>query len=319
MSYLLSIENGGFPIQPFIFIFLIVSIIIGIYLLNKSEIYSNYVRKLSNILFVIEIIIGIGLFIVQILMSAMGEPFNIISIIVIIYSLILLIQPFYFRAIDDSHYNSEVFSKRPGCSEDIVKSILPNYSLESLKKELYNSYINTKIGVSDENYDLLANSCTNELFNTYLEHNKIDKLKGEKTINKRYRKKFLSISDVEEVNGLVTATVDLRVSFIEYRTNKSNRIIYGSKFKKIINNYLLTFVLDKKRLSNRTCPNCGAVVDTNVTSTCEYCKSLIVLRPKTFVLCTEEIKVYKPNRTILKPYVDPWKKEREELERRNRI
>ena len=169
-------------------------------------------------------------------------------------------------------------------SQRLFDTILPNESIALLKKELFIHFIETQNAWMNFEYKELRNLCTDELYNSYMTQLETLKLKHGQNIMHDFNCIDMKITNIEEINDEIILTVFLCVEFYDYVINtKTNKIIRGTNSKRILNNYLMTFVKEKN-YKNKKCPNCGAKNENITSGECPYCNSTIVTKASKFVL-----------------------------------
>jgi DNA-directed RNA polymerase subunit RPC12/RpoP len=175
---------------------------------------------------------------------------------------------------------------RADISNEEIKKILPDESLGSLKHMAFETFVAIQNAWMNFDYDGLRKLCTDELYNTYVAQLDTLKLKNGKNIMTAFDNEEIRIIGIKEENKIVTVEVYLRVTFYDYVINdKTKEVIRGTKDQTLTNNYEMQFVRTKHNKKKKVkCPNCGAEVNTVVSSTCEYCGSTIVVNANEFVL-----------------------------------
>ena len=169
--------------------------------------------------------------------------------------------------------------------KDKFSNILPNYSMNELKKEFYNKFVEIQNAWMNFDYDKLRILCTDELFNTYKSQLRTLKLKNGQNIMSNFKQKEIKIRFARTSKSYITVGIFLRVSFIDYVINKkTNKVTAGKKHRKITNNYLMEFVKANGENIITKCPSCGAKVNMVTSGECEHCGATIVVPPKEFVL-----------------------------------
>ncbi len=169
-------------------------------------------------------------------------------------------------------------------SLETLNEILPDETIENLKKIVYHKFIEIQEAWMNFDYDKLRELCTDELYNSYVSQLEVLKLKNGQNIMKYFTLENIKILDVRVDNEVIIVNVYMRIKFYDYVIDKkTNRAIRGSKNKRICNNYEMEFVR-KQNIENMRCPNCGAPITHNTSGECEYCGSTIVKSADDFVL-----------------------------------
>lgn len=169
-------------------------------------------------------------------------------------------------------------------ANETVEELLPGYTLNSLKKELFDKFIDIQMAWMNFDYDMLRKLCTDELYNSYLAQLEVLKAKNGKNIMEYFENVASKITSIHEENGLITIQVFMAVSFYDYVINTTtNSVTRGNKNRKILNNYQMTFVISPSSSIDK-CPSCGAPIKEGSSTTCAYCDSTIVKKSNDFVL-----------------------------------
>lgn len=169
-----------------------------------------------------------------------------------------------------------------------IKKHLKDYDSEKLKEEIFTLYKDIQVAWMNFDYDKLRELCTDELYNAYKAQLETLKLKHRKNIMEDITYMNSRILNINIVNNTVSVDSYMIVKTKDYIVDdKSGSIERGSKDYQLLA-YRLTVVkgLDSKE---QKCPNCGAKVDLNTSSKCEYCGSTIVIPPKKFVLSKKSL------------------------------
>ena len=168
---------------------------------------------------------------------------------------------------------------------DKIKEFFPDADVEALKKSLFDSYLKIQNAWSEFDYDTMRELCTDELFNSYKTQLKILKTKGQKNVMEGFNANKIAITNIELQNDELILTVYMSVTFYDYIINaKTNEVMRGSNSKPVTNNYVMTFIKSNKEVKITKCPNCGAPLEDNHSSTCPYCDSDIILPSTKFIL-----------------------------------
>lgn len=170
-------------------------------------------------------------------------------------------------------------------SQETIEELLPGYTLESLKNELYNKFVDIQMAWMNFDYESLRKLCTDELYNSYLSQLEVLKAKNGQNIMESFDNVATKITSIQEENGILSIQVFMAVSFYDYVIDvKSNAVTRGYKSRKILNNYRMTFVVSQTSAPIDKCPSCGAPIEDGSSTTCAYCGSTIVKTSSTFVL-----------------------------------
>ena len=189
--------------------------------------------------------------------------------------------------------SSQTSIKYNEMSVEKLKELIPDMTIEKLKNMVYSNFVDIQNAWMNFDYDKLRELCTDELFNTYKAQLETLKLKKGKNIMSSFEMVEVKIIDAKVENEIIILTTYLCVNFYDYVINtETKKVIRGSKYHLVHNNYILTFVKSSKpgnKKKNNKCPNCGTPIKNNASNVCENCKSTIVKDSEEFVLSTKKI------------------------------
>lgn len=99
------------------------------------------------------------------------------------------------------------------------------------------------------------------------------------------------IVSINNVNDVIEIKVYMRVCCYDYVINeKTKEVLRGRSDKKIRLEYLITYVKSSTNNNKKEkCPNCGALVKMNASSTCPYCESVLVKNSSDYVMSKKTI------------------------------
>jgi len=170
-------------------------------------------------------------------------------------------------------------------SEEELQKLLPEYTLEQLKQELYNRFVEIQNAWMNFDYNCIEEDCTNELYNSYKQQLKVLKIKKQQNVMQDFHRIEMYITKVYERDNTIAVETFLKVSFLDYIVNTNNqRVEQGKSYRPITNHYEMTFVRSKISNSKIPCPHCGSELDITVTQECPYCNSIVVVTPNKLVL-----------------------------------
>ena len=170
-------------------------------------------------------------------------------------------------------------------SEDKLKELIPDMTLNEVKRVVYDRFIEIQNAWMDFDYDKLRTLCTDELYNSYIAQLDVLKIKNNKNIMSDFINQGIKITEIKEENDNISITAIMKVSFYDYVVDSNEKVVRGSKKNKITNNYRMTFIKAKDSSTQTDhCPNCGAPISDNASQKCEYCNSTIVKSSSEFVL-----------------------------------
>ena len=167
-----------------------------------------------------------------------------------------------------------------------INEIDPSIKVEEFKKKAFNIYKDIQEAWMNFDTDKIRKLTTDEIYNMYSSQLETLKLKNQKNIMKNIEYVDAKITDITNVNGVITINVYLRVKVLDYVINvKTNKTVRGRDNARLDIEYNLTFVkseMDNKKIE--TCPNCGAPVDIVSSATCPYCDSTLVKNASDYVM-----------------------------------
>lgn len=214
---------------------------------------------------------------------------TIILFIVLITIIIIILLSKYRQKINGTTSDpmtENTLNNYKSITEEELKKYLPNYTLSKLEDELYNNFIKVQESWSDFDYDKMRELCTDELYNTYKSQLEVLKIKKGKNIMDGFNRERVVIFNIKEENGTICVSCALCASFHDYVIDEnSGNVTRGDKNITMTNIYQLEYIREKDNSKDMDkCPSCGAPIEGNTSSTCEYCGSTIVYNAKKFVL-----------------------------------
>ena len=195
-----------------------------------------------------------------------------ITVIIIVVIIILLNNKNGRKPVSRTSYNNipvvlgnEAFSK------------YPNFNKDNFLSEAFEIYKGIQTAWSEFDYDSIRKLTTDEMYNMYKMQLETLNIKNEKNIMKDFNKNFIGITDISEVNGVLTVKVRLNVSQKDYVINSmTQQVTRGNANMSFNVAYDLTFVNNVKKEVLNNCPNCGAPISNSGSQKCEYCNADLV-------------------------------------------
>jgi len=167
-----------------------------------------------------------------------------------------------------------------------IKEIDPALNIADFKSQVFNIYKDIQTAWMNFDTDTIRKLTTDEIYNMYSSQLETLKLKNQKNIMSDITLEEAKIIDMKKVNDVITTNVYLRIKCYDYVIKeKTGETVRGKNKEKIIIEYILSFV--KSATNNKKeekCPNCGAPVDINSSSTCPYCESTLVKDAADYVM-----------------------------------
>lgn len=164
--------------------------------------------------------------------------------------------------------------------QEINPKVLEEYGIVNipvLKEELYNIFKEIEIAWMNFDNKALQKYCTDELSNSYISQLEAFKIKKYKNIMSNFNCISCYPIKVIKENGIISLTIILNVKMKDYIINtETNLVVKGHE--SIINDmtYELVYVKTEEQVS-KFCTNCGAKLNDNHGTKCEYCGSQIVM------------------------------------------
>ena len=159
-----------------------------------------------------------------------------------------------------------------------ITAIDPTLNSAEFKIKAFNIYRDLQTAWMNFDTDTIRKLTTDEIYNMYSSQLETLKLKNQKNIMIDISLEEVKIIDIKKENNVITVNTYLRVKCYDYVIKVGNgETVRGKNNQKIIIEYVLSFV--KSGTNNNTeekCPNCGAKVEINTSSTCPYCDSTLV-------------------------------------------
>lgn len=167
-----------------------------------------------------------------------------------------------------------------------ITKIDPNLDISKLKTKIFNIYKDIQIAWMNFDTDTIRKLTTDELYNMYSSQLETLKLKKQKNIMKDITLEDIKVIDIKKENNIITLSVYLKIKCYDYVIKESTgETVRGRKREKINIEYVLSFVKSSINSSKKEkCPNCGAPVEINSSSTCPYCNSTLVKDASDYVM-----------------------------------
>ena len=172
-------------------------------------------------------------------------------------------------------------------TQEEINNIDPSINLEEIKHYTFDLYKNVQDAWMNFDYDKLREYLSDELYNNYKMQLETLKMKNGRNIMENITYQNASITDIRKTETLETITVMLTISMKDYVVDKNNVVTRGNKNATTTITYLITLERGlQKELKH--CPNCGAQLENNASSTCPYCNSVIVKTTSKFIMTKKE-------------------------------
>lgn len=182
-------------------------------------------------------------------------------------------------------------------TEDEIKSVLPDFNMETFKSTAFEIYKNLQIAWMDFDYDTLRKFTTDELYNMYHSQLVALSVKKQKNIMKDFTLDGMDIIGMEHNEKSISLKVRATIRCYDYVVDENMNVVRGNSVSKVTYNYHMTFVKGLGNKDNK-CPNCNAPLDNNRSSVCPYCGSTIISDNHDWVLSKKEIKGQTVNKNL---------------------
>lgn len=171
-------------------------------------------------------------------------------------------------------------------SQTKIASVDPTINIITFKSKVFDIYKDIQIAWMNFDTDTIRKLTTDEIYNMYKSQLETLKLKGQKNIMKDITLEEAKVIDIKKVNNIITVNVYMRVKCYDYVVKEEPwQIVRGRDKQKVIIEYVLSFVKSSTNNNKEEkCPNCGAPVEINSSSTCPYCESTLVKDSADYVM-----------------------------------
>ncbi len=187
-------------------------------------------------------------------------------------------------------------------SNRYLKDIGKDYNKDTFAMAIYELYRDIIDGVQNERYEFLRDVLSDEIYNSYLRGIKLSKDHQVKNIVADMKPTFSRLVSLIIKGDMEVAKVWIRVSFLEYALDvtplteeqkqvvKGDRIVGGSKTRRLEKEYILTLVKAHTPKESVACPSCGHVTHVVLRNQCTRCGSNIANRRYHWVMIGKEEK-----------------------------
>lgn len=170
---------------------------------------------------------------------------------------------------------------------DLISKIDPNLNLYEFKNEAFNIYKDVQEAWMNLDDGKIRTLTTDELYNMYSMQLDTLRVKNEKNIMKEINLVTASLTNLKIENNIETATVIMTVNCYDYIVDSQNKVVRGNDKNKIEITYELTYIKSVGEKVNK-CPNCGAEINDDNSTTCEYCRAIITRNTSKWVLSKKQ-------------------------------
>lgn len=217
--------------------------------------------------------------------SGSGEPASLTSlmIVVVLFIVVFVIE----NEISKRKTEKKQIIKSKDMDLDLISKIDPNLNLYEFKNEAFNIYKDVQEAWMNLDDGKIRTLTTDELYNMYSMQLDTLRVKNEKNIMKEINLVTASLTNLKIENNIETATVIMTVNCYDYIVDSQNKVVRGNDKNKIEITYKLTYIKSVGEKVNK-CPNCGAEINDDNSTTCEYCRAIITRNTSKWVLSKKQ-------------------------------
>lgn len=217
--------------------------------------------------------------------SGSGNPASLTSlmIVVVLFIVVFVIE----NEISKRKTEKKQIIKSKDMDLDLISKIDPNLNLYEFKNEAFNIYKDVQEAWMNLDDGKIRTLTTDELYNMYSMQLDTLRVKNEKNIMKEINLVTASLTNLKIENNIETATVIMTVNCYDYIVDSQNKVVRGNDKNKIEITYELTYIKSVGEKVNK-CPNCGAEINDDNSTTCEYCRAIITRNTSKWVLSKKQ-------------------------------
>lgn len=217
--------------------------------------------------------------------SGSGKPASLTSlmIVVVLFIVVFVIE----NEISKRKTEKKQIIKSKDMDLDLISKIDPNLNLYEFKNEAFNIYKDVQEAWMNLDDGKIRTLTTDELYNMYSMQLDTLRVKNEKNIMKEINLVTASLTNLKIENNIETATVIMTVNCYDYIIDSQNKVVRGNDKNKIEITYELTYIKSVGEKVNK-CPNCGAEINDDNSTTCEYCRAIITRNTSKWVLSKKQ-------------------------------
>lgn len=217
--------------------------------------------------------------------SGSGKPASLTSlmIVVVLFIVVFVIE----NEISKRKTEKKQIIKSKDMDLDLISKIDPNLNLYEFKNEAFNIYKDVQEAWMNLDDGKIRTLTTDELYNMYSMQLDTLRVKNKKNIMKEINLVTASLTNLKIENNIETATVIMTVNCYDYIVDSQNKVVRGNDKNKIEITYELTYIKSVGEKVNK-CPNCGAEINDDNSTTCEYCRAIITRNTSKWVLSKKQ-------------------------------
>lgn len=214
-----------------------------------------------------------------------GMMTTLIVVTVIMISITLLLTNRLTRRrpiVSSNNINSsKYYAYQQVSSDEMSKLGMTHAEFNTMVFELYKNIQNAWMNFD---YDGLRELVTDEIANSYIMQLDALKLKKQKNIMEDIQFVNAKVYNIREENGMFTIDIYLDIKMKDYVVDEFNNVIRGDKSFVADIEYELSVVKVSGNDQVTKCPACGAKLDMITTGKCPYCRTLITVDAKKYVM-----------------------------------
>lgn len=174
-------------------------------------------------------------------------------------------------------------------SNEEISILDANLNLEEFKNIAFNIYKDVQIAWMNFDLDSIKNIISDEIYNMYSMQLDTLKIKHQQNIMDDIKLQNIDITNITYENNIETIETVIEVECYDYIIDNNKKVIRGSKNKKMLYTYKITFTKHTIDKIIKYCPNCGATVDINSTGKCDYCLSTIINKETKWIMTKKQM------------------------------
>ena len=234
--------------------------------------------------------------------SGSGKPASLTSlmIVVVLFIVVFVIE----NEISKRKTEKKQIIKSKDMDLDLISKIDPNLNLYEFKNEAFNIYKDVQEAWMNLDDGKIRTLTTDELYNMYSMQLDTLRVKNEKNIMKEINLVTASLTNLKIENNIETATVIMTVNCYGVMWYREKNDRSKDTLKKIVpatysqvesaNNKIVKEIKNSENkfkhdnLTRNKCPNCGAEINDDNSTTCEYCRAIITRNTSKWVLSKKQ-------------------------------
>ena len=173
-------------------------------------------------------------------------------------------------------------------TEESIKEKL-GMSSQELCSKTFEIYKNIQNAWSEFDYSELRKYTTDEIYNTYIMQLEVLKSKKQKNIMENIELVEKKVLKITNENNIISVDVYMNIKMYDYIVDEQNNVVRGTNKQKMNIESQITFVKSAEEQTTK-CPNCKADINNNTSGKCPYCREVIIINPKSFLMSKKTCK-----------------------------